>query len=103
MTELKSLLPEVEILPLVPDLDLFLAVLARAKVFVSGDTGPLHFAAGLGVPTISLFGPSDPALWRPLGPRVRTLRSASLATLPPEAVLAELMTLLGASPPPSVD
>ena len=74
MTELKTLLPEAEILPLVPDLDLFLAVLARAKVFVSGDTGPLHFAAGLGVPTISLFGPSDPARWAPVGTKHTVLR-----------------------------
>ena len=42
-----------------PELPLFLAVLNRAEVFISGDTGPLHFAAGLGVPTISLFGPSS--------------------------------------------
>jgi lipopolysaccharide heptosyltransferase II len=67
VAELKKLVPDAEILPPVPDLDLFLAVLARANVFVSGDTGPLHFAAGLGVPTISLFGPTDPARWAPFG------------------------------------
>jgi len=74
------------------------ALLRRAAGFLGNDSGLAHLAGLLGVPTLALFGPSDPALWRPLGPRVRTLRSASLATLPPEAVLAELMTLLGASP-----
>jgi lipopolysaccharide heptosyltransferase III len=69
MTELKKLAPKAEILPPVPELPLFLAVLARAGVFISGDTGPLHFAAGLGVPTISLFGPSSPAQWAPIGGR----------------------------------
>jgi ADP-heptose:LPS heptosyltransferase len=69
MTELKKLAPAATILPVVPELPLFLAVLARAGAFVSGDTGPLHFAAGLGVPTISLFGPTSPVLWVPIGSR----------------------------------
>ncbi len=69
MEELKKLAPGVLILPPIPDLALFLAVLKRANLFVSGDTGPLHFAAGLGVPTISLFGPSSPERWAPVGAR----------------------------------
>ena len=73
MTELKKLAPDAVILPLIPDLPLFLAVLQHAAVFISGDTGPLHFAAGLGVPTISLYGPSSPALWGPIGERHQTL------------------------------
>ena len=66
MMELKKISPDAVILPLIPELPLFLAVLARAAVFISGDTGPLHFAAGLGVPTISLFGPTPPGIagWR---------------------------------------
>ncbi len=67
MAEFKKLVPQAVVLPLISDLPLFLAVLARAAVFVSGDTGPLHFAAGLGVPTISLFGPTPPARWAPIG------------------------------------
>jgi len=67
MTELKKVAPDAVVLPPVPELPLFLAMLARAKVFISGDTGPLHFAAGLGVPTISLFGPTPPARWAPVG------------------------------------
>lgn len=34
------------------------AVIAQADLFVAGDTGPTHLAAALGVPTITLFGPS---------------------------------------------
>ncbi len=36
-------------------------LLKRAKVFVSGDTGPLHLAAAVGTPVVALFGPTDPA------------------------------------------
>jgi len=73
MTELRKLAPNALILPPVNELPLFLAVLARAKVFVSGDTGPLHFAAGLGVRTISMFGPTSPARWAPIGNRHQVL------------------------------
>ncbi|HXC36944.1 MAG TPA: glycosyltransferase family 9 protein [Candidatus Acidoferrales bacterium] len=68
MTELSKLAPDAVILPLINDLPALLAVLRRAALFISGDTGPLHFAAGLGVPTISLFGPSPPGRWAPIGP-----------------------------------
>ena len=67
MAELKKLARDAVILPPIAELPLFLAVLARAQAFVSGDTGPLHFAAGLGVPTISLFGPTPPTRWAPIG------------------------------------
>ena len=67
MAELEKIAPEALILKQISELPLFLAVLARAAVFISGDTGPLHFAAGLGVPTISLFGPTPPSRWAPIG------------------------------------
>jgi ADP-heptose:LPS heptosyltransferase len=108
MTGLKQLLTDAMILPPILDLPLFLAVLARAGVFIAGDTGPLHFAAGLGVPTISLFGPSSPVRWAPIGKRHQVLtgnsctcdgnwsvcQSAShcLAAITPEKVFACLQT-----------
>ncbi|MGH8023948.1 MAG: glycosyltransferase family 9 protein [Limisphaerales bacterium] len=67
MAVLKKEAPNARILPLIAELPLFLAVLRRAGSFISGDTGPLHFAAGLGVPTLSLFGPSSPERWAPIG------------------------------------
>jgi heptosyltransferase-3 len=109
LAEFKKLAPEAVVLPEMPELPLFLAVLARASLFVSGDTGPLHFAAGLGVPTISLFGPSSPARWAPVGPRHQFLtgtpcscnghwadcRSAvhCLAAIAPEQVLTRLKNM----------
>ena len=34
---------------------------------VSNDSGPMHLAAALGVPTIGLFGPETPVMYAPLG------------------------------------
>ena len=76
MAELHKLAPAAEILPQISELALFLAVLARAAIFIAGDTGPLHFAAGLGVPTVSLFGPTSPARWAPVGARHQVLTGA---------------------------
>ena len=42
------------------------ALLSRSKAVVTGDTGSLHMAVALGVPTVSLFGASDPARFGPL-------------------------------------
>jgi heptosyltransferase-2 len=47
-----------------------MAVIGVSQVVVSGSTGPAHVAAGLGVPTVSLFDPRRkelPVRWRPLG------------------------------------
>ncbi len=77
MSELRKVAPQARILPEIPDLALFLAVLSRGAVFISGDTGPLHFAAGLGVPTISLFGPTAASRWAPLGKRHKALSGSA--------------------------
>ena len=98
-----------------PDLALFLAVLKRARVLVTGDTGPAHLAAALGVPVLSLFGPTSAVGWAPVGPRHRILwgdpcqcapsaqdcHSAShcLAAITPEQVLEGLASLVAGIPP----
>jgi ADP-heptose:LPS heptosyltransferase len=71
------------------------ALVRRAAAFLGNDSGLAHLAGLLGVPTLALFGPSDPTLWEPLGPRVRMLHSASLAALPTDDVLSELTSLIG--------
>jgi len=40
-------------------------LIARARLFVGPDTAVTHMAAALGVPTVALFGPSDPVKWGP--------------------------------------
>jgi heptosyltransferase III len=49
--------------------------LAVAALFVGHDTGVTHLAAALGIPTVALFGPTDPLIWRPLGDHVRVVSS----------------------------
>ncbi len=39
----------------------------RARLFVSGDSGPLHLASACGVPAVGIFGPTDPARNGPFG------------------------------------
>lgn len=52
-----------------------LAFLRRAHLAVGNDTGPLHLAAALGMPTIGLYGPTRPEWNGPYGPRARAIRS----------------------------
>ena len=40
---------------------------ALAVAMVTNDSGPAHFAAAAGLPTIVLFGPETPNLYQPLG------------------------------------
>jgi predicted lipopolysaccharide heptosyltransferase III len=54
------------------------AIVQKCDLFVSGDTGPLHIAAAVGTPTLSLFGPTDPQVYTPLGEQ----HSSLLTTAP---------------------
>lgn len=47
------------------------AVLERAALALGPDSGPLHLAAAAGTPTVALFGPADPAEFRPWGPEAQ--------------------------------
>lgn len=58
------------------DLVTVAAALTRARVFIGHDSGITHLAAMLGVPTVALFGPTDPSRWAPRGRSVRVLRGA---------------------------
>ncbi len=49
------------------DLRLAGALLARSAACVANDSGLLHLAAAAGVPTVAIFGPTDPAVWGPRG------------------------------------
>jgi ADP-heptose:LPS heptosyltransferase len=52
-----------------------IGLLTRAKRFVGNDSGITHLAAAMGVETIAVFGPTDPMLYRPMGPKVTTFSS----------------------------
>jgi heptosyltransferase-3 len=73
-----------------PPLPALIGLAAMAAGYVGNDAGPTHLAAAVGAPTVALFGPTDPQVWRPLGPGVQVLRSAEhergWGDLAPEAV-----------------
>jgi heptosyltransferase-1 len=57
-----------------------IALLRRARLMIAPDTGPLHLAAALGVPTVALFGPTDPKRNGPYGNSHRILRPENAPT-----------------------
>ncbi|MBL4844802.1 MAG: glycosyltransferase family 9 protein [Planctomycetes bacterium] len=52
-----------------------LALLRQARLLVANDSGLGHLAAAEGTTVVSLFSATNPARYRPLGPRVRVLRA----------------------------
>jgi len=44
-----------------------IAVISLSKLFISNDSGPMHLAAALRVPTIGIFGPTDERITSPWG------------------------------------
>ena len=63
-------------------------VLAQARLFVGHDSGLTHLAAALHVPTLAMFGPTDPLQWAPLGDHVRVVTGLSCSCATWEAVRA---------------
>lgn len=51
-----------------------ITALQRCTLLVTNDTGTMHLAAALGVPTVSIFGSTEPILTGPLGAHHRMVR-----------------------------
>ncbi|MBI4464289.1 MAG: lipopolysaccharide heptosyltransferase II [Acidobacteria bacterium] len=51
----------------------FLELVPGCDLYVTNDTGTMHVAAALGVPTLAIFGPTDEQATCPLGPHVQWL------------------------------
>ena len=58
------------------DLPGLAGVLAATDVLVAGDTGLAHLASAVGVPVVSVFGPTASSRWAPAGSRVASLELA---------------------------
>jgi ADP-heptose:LPS heptosyltransferase len=71
------------------ELSTLIALVARASVVVSNDTGPAHLAYALRTPSVTLFGPStDAGRWGPLdGERHAVLEGNPISSIPVENVL----------------
>jgi ADP-heptose:LPS heptosyltransferase len=85
------------------------ALISQLSVLVGPDSGPKHIAVVEGVPTVTLFGPTDPAIWDPMTERHRSLGAGTdcapcrkkiceanrcLADISPRRVLEEIAEVL---------
>jgi len=73
-----------------PPLRLLAGLLAVCDGFVGNDSGVGHLAAALGAPTVTLFGPTRPEHFRPIGPVVKVLACQSLGDIPHSSVAEAL-------------
>ena len=89
-----------------------MALIGSCDLFVGNNSGPLHIAGALGVPTVSVMGPTDPRRFMPRGPTDRVVRRriacspcdrgrcwhhTCLRTIGPEEVADEAEAALAAS------
>ncbi len=66
--------------------------LCHCRLFVGHDSGISHLAAACGLPSILLFGPTDPAMWSPPAPQVRVIQHGpTLDEIPLSAVKSALL------------
>ncbi len=90
-------------------------LLARSRLFVGGDTGPLHLAAAVGIPCVGIYGSSDERrngpygrrcravaagvscrpCWKPACPLAGSDRMACMAGVSEEAAIAAVREALG--------
>jgi heptosyltransferase III len=68
--------------------------LAGARLYVGNDSGVTHLAAAAGVPTVALFGPTDPRMWAPRGERVRVVQAPTMDAIELETTLLAIRELL---------
>jgi len=59
------------------DLSALTRALTSARAFIGNDSGVSHLAAFLGRFTVAVFGPTDPARWKPLGPAAAVVQGVS--------------------------
>lgn len=59
-----------------------MALYKEMDLAVCVDSGPAHLACAAGVPTVTLFGPTDPNRWRPLGDMTEAVFDETLECRP---------------------
>ncbi len=86
------------------------ARLRRCRQVVGNDTGGIHLANALGVPTVVLFGPTNPVRTKPVfdapvtiiqAPDARPTGGGTMASIPPERVIEAIETVADAPEPPA--
>jgi len=70
------------------------SLLGGASLFVGNDSGPAHMAAAFGMPSVVIFGASDPAIWGPWRARSEVVRApGGIAQVTVQQVLDALARL----------
>lgn len=64
--------------------------LQECRCYLGNDSGITHLAALLGLPTIALFGPSEPAIWHPVGEHVTVIREQAMENIAVPAVITAI-------------
>jgi len=59
-----------------------MALYKNMDLAVCVDSGPAHLAAAVGIPTVGVFGPTDPDRWRPYGKNCLAVFDRSLPCRP---------------------
>ncbi len=83
----RSIKQDMKLMPIIASGETNLKQLAclfkRAKIVVSGDSGPLHIAAAMGANVLALFGPTSPQITAPLGKgKIAVIRRDSECPIP---------------------
>jgi ADP-heptose:LPS heptosyltransferase len=65
--------------------------LQQCMCYLGNDSGITHLAAMLGVPTVAIFGPTDPAIWRPMGPSVKVIHEGALEDVSVDFVMQAIL------------
>lgn len=71
------------------------ALIEKSNLFITNDTGPMHVAAATDTPVISLFGPTNPQMWRPLKENKIAIKKAEdINSVTVESVLEVVKSIL---------
>ncbi len=76
--------------PVIDDLYELACWIAGAEVYVGNDSGITHLAAAVGTPVVVLFGPMDPAIWKPRGDIVEVIHQPNMEDIAVADVLAAI-------------
>ena len=73
------------------------AATGQTRLFAGNDSGLGHIAAATGTPTITLFGPGDPARYHPWHPQARWIQSntGNIEDITVDSVMEEVLAVPG--------
>jgi len=76
------------------------AILRQCRLFLGHDSGISHLAAGVGTPSVLLFGPTDPAVWAPGNPWVHAIEAedGDLTHISVDDVWREVLRVMESTP-----